>query len=380
MIQTQSVQIRSAAQRESSLELLRILCMLFIVADHYAGQSGTAVSNSLPLALFYAALGAGSRLGCDLFIVLGAWFLCRQPFRSQRFFSLWLGVWLYTLPLTLLCAALSGESFSLGSLRWAAFPISTQQLWFVSQYLMMLLCAPVLNLLLRKAPRSSLRGLLVMAGVFLVGYTTLFAEDGVFSDALWAFLYLYLLVGYMRRFPCNRLTRMLDTQAAAVLAIVFVVLLALTRGWAQYFGMGGKIIQYLEYYRTALWAAPNIFCALALFLCFRRWHLGTIPFLNRIASATLGVYCIHQTPAVIGVLWTGVFHTQNHVGQPIYAMFVVLTVYAGCTLIDLLRQALVMKPLIDSSWFAALCAHVDDWIAPLDKIGSEQPDGVELPT
>ena len=48
--------------RESGLELLRILCMLFIIADHYAGQSGAAVYDTLPRALFFSALGASSRL------------------------------------------------------------------------------------------------------------------------------------------------------------------------------------------------------------------------------------------------------------------------------------------------------------------------------
>ena len=37
-------------------------------------------------------------------------------------------------------------------------------------------------------------GLLAAVGVFLVGYPTLFAEDGIFGDWLWNFVFLYLLV------------------------------------------------------------------------------------------------------------------------------------------------------------------------------------------
>ena len=109
--------------RESGLELLRILCMLFIIADHYAGQSGAAVYDTLPRALFFSALGAGSRLGCDIFVVLGAWFLCRQPFRTRRALGLWLSLWLYTVPLTLLCWSIPGSGVGLGTLRWAMFPV-----------------------------------------------------------------------------------------------------------------------------------------------------------------------------------------------------------------------------------------------------------------
>lgn len=362
------VSVPGKTERESGLELLRILCMLFIVADHYAGQSGAAVYDTLPHALFYAALGAGSRLGCDLFAVLGAWFLCRQPFRTRRALGLWIGLWLYTVPLTLLCRLVPGSDVGLGTLRWAMFPVSTQQLWFVAQYVLLLLLSPALNLLLRAAPRRTMRGLLAAVAVFLVGYPTLFAEDGVFGDSLWSFLFLYLLTGYLRFYPDNRLSRALQSGAAPWLALAFVVLLTAGRGTAQWMGLGGRAMQYLEYYRTALGAAPNILCALAFFFAFRRLRLGCIRPVNAIASATLGVYIIHQTPAVMGLLWTGIFHTQDHAGSAVHAMFVILAVYAGCTVIDLLRERLVMRPVRSSRWFAALCRRGDETLGQLDKI------------
>ena len=87
------------------------------------GQSGAAMYDTLPNALFFSALGAGSRLGCDLFVVLGAWFLCRQPFRTRRVLGLWLSLWLYTVPLTLICWCIPPAAmWGLGTLRWAIFP------------------------------------------------------------------------------------------------------------------------------------------------------------------------------------------------------------------------------------------------------------------
>ena len=356
------------AGRESGLELLRILCMLFIIADHYAGQSGAAVYDTLPGALFFSALGAGSRLGCDLFVVLGAWFLCRQPFRTRRALGLWLSLWLYTVPLTLICWLIPGSNVGLGTLRWAMFPVSTQQLWFVAQYVLLLLLSPALNLLLRTAPRRAMRALLLVTGAFLVLYPTLFAEDGIFSDWLWSFVYLYLLTGYLRFYPDNRLTWALRLPAAPCMALAFLAMLTAGRGAAQYLGIGGKVMQYLEYYRTALGALPNLLCALTFFFTFQKLRMGSVALINRLSSATLGVYVIHQTPAVMGLLWTGLFHTQDHAGSALYALFVILAVYAGCTAIDLAREQLVMRPLKNSRWFAALCRRGDDTLGQLDKI------------
>lgn len=354
--------------RQSGLELLRILCMLFIIADHYAGQSGAALYDTLPHALFFALLGAGSRMGCSIFVMLGAWFLCTQPFKTRRVLNLWLSLWLYTVPLTLLCFFVPGSGVGLGTLRWAIFPVSTKQLWFVAAYLVLLLLSPVLNLLLHTAPRRTLRGLLWVFGVLLVGYSTLFAEDGVFSDVLWTFAYEYLLVGYLRLYPHNRLSRILQSWQAPALALLFTAALTALRGAALWQGMDGKAMQYLEYYRTALCSAPNLLCALAIFFFFKKLNIGSLPAVNGVASATLGVYIIHQTPAVMGLLWNGIFQSAQHPGSAGYALFVIACVYGMGTAIDLVRSRLLIRRLEASRWFLALCRKGDDLAAGLGKM------------
>ena len=133
--------------RSSNLELLRILCMLLIIGDHLTGQSGIADYTTLPSSFAFCLIGCGSRIACSVFVLIGGWFLCEQPYKTRRPLSLWLSLWLYTVPVTLLCK-LAGLDVSWGALRWAAFPASTRQLWFISDYLLLLLCVPLLNRLL----------------------------------------------------------------------------------------------------------------------------------------------------------------------------------------------------------------------------------------
>ncbi len=128
--------------RSSNLELLRILCMLLIIGDHLTGQSGIADYTTLPSSFAFCLIGCGSRIACSVFVLIGGWFLCEQPYKTRRPLSLWLSLWLYTVPVTLLCR-LTGLDVSLGALRWAAFPASTRQLWFISDYLLLLLCVPL---------------------------------------------------------------------------------------------------------------------------------------------------------------------------------------------------------------------------------------------
>lgn len=346
--------------RSSNLELLRILCMLLIIGDHITGQGGIADYSTLPSSFAFCLIGCGSRIACSVFILIGGWFLCEQPYKTRRPLSLWLSLWLYTVPVTLLCK-LTGMDVSFGALRWAAFPASTRQLWFISDYLLLLLCVPLLNRVLRGLSRPAHRGSLAVLAVPLLIYPTVFGGDGVVSDTAWMFLYEYLLVAYLRRYPDNRLTRLLQNRAAALalgvglpLANTAVRAVLETRGLTD-----GKAFQYISYYRTALGALPNLLAALALFYLFKSLDLGHRRWINALSGTTLGVYILHQVPAFRDFLWNGILQTQAHRGSVGYTLFAILAVFLGCAAVDAARTAVVMRPLENTKLFTRLCEKGD---------------------
>ena len=347
-------------QRSSNLELLRILCMLLIIGDHLTGQGGIADYTTLPSSFAFCLIGCGSRIACSVFILIGGWFLCEQPYKTRRPLSLWLSLWLYTVPITLLCR-LAGLDVSFGALRWAAFPASTRQLWFISDYLLLLLCVPLLNRVLRGLPRTAHRGLLAVLAVPMILYPTLFGENGIVSDTAWMFLYEYLLAAYLRRYPENRLARLLQNRAAALalglgLPLVNTAIRAVleTRGLTD-----GKAFQYVAYYRTALGALPNLLAALALFYLFKNLDLGCVRWVNALSGTTLGVYILHQVPAFRNFLWNGLLQAQAHHGSVVYTLFAIFAVLFGCAAVDAVRTRLVMRPLENTKLFTALCEKGD---------------------
>ena len=347
-------------QRSSNLELLRILCMLLIIGDHLTGQGGIADYTTLPSSFAFCLIGCGSRIACSVFILIGGWFLCEQPYKTRRPLSLWLSLWLYTVPVTLLCR-LAGLDVSFGALRWAAFPASTRQLWFISDYLLLLLCVPLLNHVLRGLPRTAHRGLLAVLAVPMILYPTLFGENGIVSDTAWMFLYEYLLAAYLRRYPENRLARLLQNRAAALalglgLPLVNTAIRAVleTRGLTD-----GKAFQYVAYYRTALGALPNLLAALALFYLFKNLDLGCVRWVNALSGTTLGVYILHQVPAFRNFLWNGLLQAQAHHGSVVYTLFAIFAVFFGCAAVDAVRTRLVMRPLENTKLFTALCEKGD---------------------
>ena len=346
--------------RSSNLELLRILCMLLIIGDHLTGQSGIADYTTLPSSFAFCLIGCGSRIACSVFVLIGGWFLCEQPYKTRRPLSLWLSLWLYTVPVTLLCK-LAGLDVSWGALRWAAFPASTRQLWFISDYLLLLLCVPLLSRLLRGLSRPAHRGLLAVLAVPLIVCPTLFGENGAVSDTAWMFLYEYLLIAYLRRWPDNRLAHLLQHRAAALgLGLGLPLLNTILRAVLETRGLtDGKAFQYMAYYRTALGALPNLLAALALFYLFKGLDLGCVRWVNALAGTTLGVYILHQVPAFRGFLWNGLLQAEAQHGSVGYTLLAILAVFLGCAAVDALRTALVMRPLENTRPFKALCEKGD---------------------
>lgn len=356
------------APRASNLELLRILCMLLIIGDHLTGQSGIADYSALPSSFVFCLIGCGSRIACTVFVLVGSWFMCEQPFKTRRPLSLWLSLWLYTVPVTLLCR-LAGLDVSLGALRWAAFPAGTRQLWFISDYLVLLLCVPLLNRLLHGLPRRAHKGVLLVLAVPLVVYPTVFGQDGILGDTAWMFLYDYLLAAYLRRWPDNRLSRLLNRPAAAlVLGLGLPLANTAIRAVLEYRGAtDSKAFQYIAYYRTALGALPGLLAALALFHFFKNLDLGSNRFINGLAGTTLGVYILHQVPVLRDFLWNGIFHAQAHHGSAAYTLLVIVLTFAGCAAIDTLRTRFIMQPLQRSRAFTAFCVKGDALAAEIEK-------------
>lgn len=101
--------------RESGLELLRILSMMFIIGGHLVSytQEIETLPPGLPKVLSELAVG-GAQVGVVCFFAISAWFLCApiggmSPLSSlMKAVQLWLSTVFWTLPLGALSALTGG--------------------------------------------------------------------------------------------------------------------------------------------------------------------------------------------------------------------------------------------------------------------------------
>ena len=94
---------KNTMQRDSSLELMRIVTMLVIIAHHYVMNSGllgnmVTADNVLDgKSLFCLLFGWGGKTGINCFVLITGYFMCKSRITLKKFLKLLLEVEFYNM-------------------------------------------------------------------------------------------------------------------------------------------------------------------------------------------------------------------------------------------------------------------------------------------
>ena len=102
--------------------------------------------------------------------------------------------------------------------------------------------------------------------------------------------------------------------------------------------LGRPVIALYYYANQQLLTISIAFC---LFVGFRSLRVKYSALINTIASATFGVYLIHDNAFVRRFLWLKLFRNAEFFGSRYfiaYSLAAILIVYAVCVMIELLRM------------------------------------------
>lgn len=337
--------ISNKANRSSNFELLRIFTMLLIIMGHMNWQAFDHSQVNLAGALFMKLFGQGARIGVNLFLMTGVWFMCDSEFSSKRILKLYGALWFYSVPITLLMVAL-GVSVSKTDLISAFFPYLRRRMWFVPLYITLLLISPFLKRAIYNMSEAIHRKLVIL-GFFLICFicsTTVFMDK--YLDSLMWFIYVYFAVSYYKRYLFEKI-RKKNVYLSAGIAIYLVLIVssyACNNLTSAIFTYANKVItQYIVDYKSL----PNALCSIFIFIYFSKLDIGSNKYINCISRNTLDVYMIHQSDTFYNFLWLNICRTHDWQGSDhfiILFIIVAILVYSGASIIGALRTRLI-EPL-----------------------------------
>ena len=194
-------------KRDSRFELLRILSMFLIILFHfeYFGESWRiAKANSLLNQIILSSYLPFGKIGVYLFIMITGYFVGIKRYRIKKSLSktfiIWSETLFYSVTLFLVIVLLGLMKFSLKNFIAACLPFITNQYWFVSAYIMLLVLIPFINLSIERLTKKQFMYLIIIISFFGSFLTSI--NNSTFSSEI-SFGYIippYLIGTFIRKY------------------------------------------------------------------------------------------------------------------------------------------------------------------------------------
>ncbi len=357
-------------RRNSSVELLRLVSMLMVVGYHYVyvGGGGWLARQPMSAAKFvyqFVYMGGGW-VANFMFFAMSVWFLMdREHTLTSGLRRVWiLERQLLFWSVTLLAVTLVlhhegvyvGDGLAMTAVR-SVFPLSTNLWWYASAYALFLVLLPFLNDGLRRLSKRRHGQLAaVCLVVWGVGGLVPHVEFGLTDASVFVFIYWYVLITYYRWHMRELGVRSCWALIGAGIVIELVYLLAANATFMATGRMAGMQMFIFDH-----WRLPSMMIGAGILLLALRRRFHSV-FVNVLAASAFGVYLIHFYPPIFRC-WTTYLPLPKVFGcaHPIISgALVILTVFAVCLMLDLLRQGL-FRLTVDrrrGAWFDRLAAAV----------------------
>ena len=362
-LQTEQAKEKTAA-RDSAFELLRILCMLLIIAHHYSvhadwlrGQGIHTVRMLHGWSVFVQALALGGKWSCDVFMLITGYFSAGRKVNYKSTVRLAVEMYFYALVILGLAAVFAPGSITPQILTESLLPLLWGN-WYCVCYLIFSLFIPFLNTLLEHLDRAGCKRL---AGITLLLWSVLpwlFSTLG--SDIAWApadimaFFAMYLCGAYIRLHVPERPQHRWRWALAAAAANLLLLLAMYTVDRIGVATHNDGMISWASYF-VSLNGPLHVACALTVFMAFRGWQFHS-RWVNWAAASVLGVYLIHDNSIIRPLLWNCWSPNDKYFltpWLPLHAVIKILAVFTVCVVIDKGREWLFARSVdkwLDAWW------------------------------
>jgi hypothetical protein len=285
-------------ERESNIELLRIISMILVLVSHASYTSlepptQEEIFASLDSAFLRGISESLSEVCVNTFVLISGWYGIKV--RTVRFIELlfqvlFVSLFIYTI------MRLFGLIQPMNINDWIELIlIKHRGYWFVKAYIILYIFAPVLNTFIENVSRKQSK-------TFLTAFFVVQVIYGFYHYGSWyaggysplSFMGLYLLARYMRIYP-NKFTqfnKFVDLFFYIVISVFTAVCsLALT----YIYDKGGTVL--------FLYSSPLVILASVFFFLFFTKLSFYSKILNWVAASCFAVYLVHTSPYIFHIYY-----------------------------------------------------------------------------
>lgn len=332
-------------QRQSNVELLRIIAMLMIIAHHFSIHGGFETIPNIPPfnSLWIHFILIGGKIGVDIFILISGYFMVSNiKSVTSKAIKIWLQLFFYSIIIFIFSVVFLGGELNKYTLIHAIFPAYNNKWWFASIYFVLLLISPFLNILFNSLNKQKYQLLIVLLFVIWSFIPTLSTKELASSYLLW-FIFLYATGGYLKlHLAKQKKSGFFYIGLGCILIVVTFIASAILKSLGTRFPLFALYSNILY----EMQSVPILIISILMLLGFLNMNIKSNRFINTIASSTFGIYLIHDHEVIRNLLWKNIFHVTDYSNRKIfipYSIFVIVIVFISCSAIELLRQFIFEK-------------------------------------
>lgn len=285
--------------RNSSIELLRIIAILTIIAHHFSfhGVFHSPLTQSLGLMehIFSWQVMAVKLLdfegvGISLFMLITGYFMVHKKVNVRRILLLLSTLFFYSWVILLFARIEFPEMVTRDTIKISLIPIFYGLNWFVSCYILFTLFIPFINSFLTSLSKYRyLSFLLILFTVYAV-LPVIGMNNFINGNRMMFFLVVYSIGGYLRLHCQDKIKSIYHTKYRNIL-IAALILILLGKGALEMLGVilnkPNAIITKPSLYFGEVVGIP---LATIMFLTFATMKMRYNKYINMLAETVLGVY------------------------------------------------------------------------------------------
>lgn len=353
-------------KRKSNIELLRVLCMICLVAHHFTIHGNLYLNENIfvqRFSLIFAPLG---KMCYVVFMVISSYFLSNANVKSKRFWKVWMEVLFYNILMMLATLVGSGWNglLSIKMIVGSILPMLGASHGYAVAYLWLLAFLPFIKILQEKMNEYFLGNLIfLLFSLEIVSWiigSFIDYNAGIKSE-LFFFVLIYYSTLYLKKYDEKLLhvsRKTLFSWGGVCVCIYLIEYLIWYIGVQNSNHIFQILLTFINNQRSPL----NILFGYTVFYIFMNIHINYSKVINRMASTTFAILLIHDSNYFRNLIWN--YISRSPIGQHlwrskiefIFTYFIIVIGLSGfCCLIDLIRQNTVDKLVMNSHVFTTLC-------------------------
>ncbi len=345
------------SKRNSSIETLRIISMLLIIAQHYVFHGGydrTIFDTVAPNVIYLKIISIFGYSVCTVFALITGYYMVKADTKKsyQKVIPIVLETTFYSVLIAVILLLTKLVDISGKDLIKQVLSVFCGN-WYVVFYILILLFVPYVNSFLLHLEKKDYRRFLMLCFALFIVVQTFLGQVYDLNN-LDFMLISYFFGAYVRLFKedfeYKNIYKLLITSGCAFIIIASIVGMDLLGVWTG----NVKFIQ-----NDTLMVKWDILPSFA-FSFFAFVYAVNRSFSNKLidilASTVLGVYLIHDG-LLKTVIWEMISPNAKYVDAPyLHSVVKIVLVFLVCALIDLIRQNTVerfaLKQLKKTKWFS----------------------------